>query len=85
MTSSENFEKCSVRKMIRYTRPTHRLHPSQPQRYIVTSPEEHVLTVQKGTGGMVTIRGDAIDKLGQYEDIGTVEEVREAMEVMKRK
>lgn len=34
---------------------------------------------------MVTIRGDAIDKLGQYEDIGTVEEVREAMEVMKRK
>lgn len=70
---------------MRYTRPTHRVHPRQKKTYIVASPEEHVLTMQEGSGGMTTFRGEAINVLGQYEDLGTVEEVRQAMEYFKAK
>lgn len=70
---------------MRYTRPTHRVHPMQKQTYIIASPEEYVLTMQKGSGGMTTFRGEAIDTLAEYENIGTVEEVRQAMEHFKTK
>lgn len=83
MTSSENFEKCSVRKMIRYTRPIHRIHPSQRESYIIS--DETTVRYHKSQNGIVTVNGPAIDKLGQYEDIGTLQEVRMAMEHFKRK
>lgn len=83
MTSSENFGKYSVRKMIRYTRPIHRIHPSQKESYIVS--DETAVRYHKSQSGIVTVNGPAIDKLGQYEDIGTVQEVRAAMEQFKTK
>lgn len=83
MTSSESFEKCSVRKMIRYTRPIHRIHPSQKESYIIS--DESTVRYHKNQRGIVTVNGPAIDKLGQYEDIGTVQEVRAAMEHFKTK
>lgn len=83
MTSSENFEKCSVRKMIRYTRPIHRIHPSQRESYIIS--DETAVRYHKSQNGIVTVNGPAIDKLGQYEDIGTLQEVRMAMEHFKTK
>lgn len=83
MTSSENFEKCSVRKMIRYTRPIHRIHPSQRESYIIS--DETAVRYHKSQNGIVTVNGSAIDKLGQYEDIGTLQEVRAAMEHFKTK
>lgn len=39
----------------------------------------------KSQSGIVTVNGPAIDKLGQYEDIGTLQEVRAAMEHFKTK
>lgn len=83
MTSSESFEKCSVRKMIRYTRPIHKIHPSQKESYIVS--DETAVRYHRSQSGIVTVNGPAIDKLGQYEDIGTVQEVRAAMEHFKTK
>lgn len=83
MTSSENFEKCSVRKMIRYTRPIHRIHPRQRESYIIS--DETAVRYHKSQNGIVTVNGPAIDKLGQYEDIGTLQEVRMAMEHFKTK
>lgn len=83
MTSSENFGKYSVRKMIRYTRPIHRIHPSQKESYIIS--DENAVRHHKSQSGIVTVNGPAIDKLGQYEDIGTVQEVRAAMEHFKTK
>ena len=69
--------------MIRYTRPIHRIHPSQKDSYIIS--DESAVRYHKSQSGIVTVNGPAIDKLGRYEDIGTVEEVRAAMEQFKTK
>lgn len=72
-----------MRKMIRYTRPIHRIHPSQRESYIIS--DETAVRYHKSQNGIVTVNGPAIDKLGQYEDIGTLQEVRMAMEHFKTK
>lgn len=69
--------------MIRYTRPIHRIHPSQRESYVVS--DETAVMYHKSQSGIVTVNGPAIDKLGQYEDIGTLQEVRMAMEHFKTK
>lgn len=68
---------------MRYTRPIHAIHPGQGQAYIIS--DETAISYKKGDSGIVTVNGPAINKLGQYEDIGTVEDVRMAMEHFKTK
>ena len=68
---------------MRYTRPIHEFHPGQGQAYIIS--DETAVSYKKGNSGIVTVNGPAITKLGQYEDIGTVEEVRQAMQAVKEK
>lgn len=68
---------------MRYTRPIHDNHPSQDRAYIIS--DETAVSYRKGTSGIVTVNGPAVTKLGQYEDIGTVEEVRKAMDHFKTK
>lgn len=67
----------------RYTRPIHNIHPSQETSYIIST--ETAIIHHEGTSGIVTFNGPAITKLGQYEDIGSVEEVRQDMEHFKTK
>lgn len=68
---------------MRYTRPIHEIHPGQSRAYIIS--DETAVSYKKGNSGIITVNGPAITKLGQYEDIGTVEEVRQAMQAVKRK
>lgn len=68
---------------MRYTRPIHDIHPRQGQTYIIS--DETAVSYRKGTSGIVTVNGPAVTKLGQYEDLGTVEEVRQAMDHFKTK
>lgn len=68
---------------MRYTRPIHEIHPGQEETYIIS--DETAVSYKKGNSGIITVNGPAITKLGQYEDIGTVEEVRQAMQAVKRK
>lgn len=68
---------------MRYTRPIHAIHPRQGQAYIIS--DETAISYKKGNSGIVTVNGPAITRLGQYEDMGTVEEVRRAMEHFKIK
>ncbi len=68
---------------MRYTRPIHAIHPGQEEAYIIS--DETAVSYKKGNSGIITVNGPAITKLGRYEDIGTVEEVRQAMQAVKRK
>ena len=68
---------------MRYTRPIHTIHPGQSKMYIIS--DETAVSYKKGDSGIITVNGPAITKLGQYEDIGTVEEVRQAMQAVKEK
>lgn len=68
--------------MGRFTTKTKKVHPQQKDSYIIASPGKGVIAVIKGKGP-TTYFGEAINELGRYEEIGTVEEVREAIEFMK--
>lgn len=68
-------------KMKRFTRETHRVHPGQKRAYIITKDS----AIQVHRGMLETYTGQAVDKLAEYENLGTVEELREALEKNTKK
>lgn len=60
--------------MHRFTRRIHNTHPGQRASYIISSDNEKDISKFTGKKCNDTYKGNAVDKLGQYEDIGTPEE-----------
>lgn len=68
----------------RFTRRTHNLHPKQKATYIISSDNKEDISKFTGAKCNDTYKGNAVDKLGQYEDLGSVEDFKRALELTKK-